>query len=385
MIINEITIEGLNNSQRTINLKFNRDVNIITGRNGSGKTTILKLIWFCISANIERAVQEIIFSKVIIDTSKYTLEIEITENKNKEFAKYRVILPDGDVVLDKKEPIRRDDAVEEANKITVELFDTSVFFPTFRRIEGGFSMQENSKYSRKTIIRHGVNVFLNGETNYGSRIQEAIESHADRLSVKKHRFVSSISTVDIKQLISDKHNEATNKVNYSSESLSKKIFAQIREHKKNNKSPDALENAILTLDKINDDVQELEKIRDKEFNSLSVLSQIITQIFSHKGIRINTALALGDLDESINSDALSAGEKQMLSFLCYNALYSNCPFFIDEPELSLHVDWQRMLLDVLLEQNTNNQLFIATHSPFIYTQFEDKEIMMSDDRGHNFE
>jgi predicted ATP-dependent endonuclease of OLD family len=135
------------------------------------------------------------------------------------------------------------------------------------------------------------------------------------------------------------------------------------------------------LDRINQDVVEFEQIRSETFKSLNVLSSIIVAIFKHKGIMLNPLVALGDIDQSINSEFLSAGEKQMLSFLCYNAFYSNCPFFIDEPELSLHVDWQRILLDVLIEQKTNNQLFIATHSPFIYTQYEDKEIMIGDDRG----
>ena len=68
----------------------------------------------------------------------------------------------------------------------------------------------------------------------------------------------------------------------------------------------------------------------------------------------------------------------MLSFLCYNAFSENTVIFIDEPELSLHVDWQRLLLPTLLEQETGNQFFIATHSPFIYAKYPDKEIPLGD-------
>jgi len=53
---------------------------------------------------------------------------------------------------------------------------------------------------------------------------------------------------------------------------------------------------------------------------------------------------------------------------------------IDEPELSLHVDWQRILFDVLMEQGTDNQFLIATHSPFIYSQFPDKELILDEGR-----
>lgn len=382
MKINEIEIIGLNNSEKPIVLKFNDDINIITGRNGSGKTTILKLMWYCISANIERAIEEIIFKKVEIKTSKYTLIVERYESKNKSFVHVVVSSGVDNILLDKKELINRTDAIENANQITVDLFDTSIFFPTFRRIEGGFSMNSTDKNRARRVTRGGEEFFV----HHGSSVQEAIEMHADRLSVRKHKFVSSISTVDIQELVTRKHSSATTKVEDYSKYLTNNIFSEIRNYRTSNSSDkDALRNAVSTLDKINQDVVEFENIREDAFKSLTVLSQIIVTIFKHKGIRLNPRVTLGDIDQSINSDALSAGEKQMLSFLCYNALYCDCPFFIDEPELSLHVDWQRILLDVMVEQRTNNQLFIATHSPFIYTQYEDKEIIINSDRGDSFE
>jgi len=60
--------------------------------------------------------------------------------------------------------------------------------------------------------------------------------------------------------------------------------------------------------------------------------------------------------------------------LSYNAFTKDAAIFIDEPELSLHVDWQRQLLPTLMKQGTKNQFFIATHSPFIYGMYPDKEI-----------
>jgi predicted ATPase len=395
MRVNEVEIIGLNNSKIPIHLFFNDDINIITGRNGSGKTTILKLMWYCISANIERAIQEIIFTKIVIKTSKYVLTVEKSESKIKESVRLKLHTNTGEVLLDKKEPLQRENVVEEANRITVNLFDTSIFFPTFRRIEGGFSMLSEKNHVYRRAFKGSEEIFLSDRasgsgavfmSSSGSGIQEALESHADNLSVKKHKFVSSISTVDIQQLVARKHNDATTKVNDFSKSLSEKIFSEIRSYRAASlPQKDALENAISTLNKIDQDVTELEKVREDAFKSLTVLSDIIITIFKHKGIKLNPRITLGDIDESINSDSLSAGEKQMLSFLCYNALYSNCPFFIDEPELSLHVDWQRILLDVMIEQKTNNQFFISTHSPFIYTQYADKEIMVGSDRGDNIE
>lgn len=113
----------------------------------------------------------------------------------------------------------------------------------------------------------------------------------------------------------------------------------------------------------------------------TVLSDLIQEIFSDKSIKITKSLTLGETKEAITSDKLSAGEKQMLSFLCYNFFSDNTSIFIDEPELSLHTDWQRILFPTLLEQSTNNQFFVATHSPFIYSQFPDKEHILDIDKG----
>ena len=384
MKIKELEVIGLNESGIPIRIDFNDDINIITGRNGSGKTTILKLMWYCISANIERAVREIVFKKVKVITSEYLLIVERFETKNKEMVHLFVESSSGEVLLDQKEPASRERIVEEANQLTIQMLDKSIFFPTFRRIEGGFSMTDSTREGTRRIVKGNEEIFIREHNLGGSRIQDALESHADRLSVENHKFVSSISTVDIQQLVTRRHNDATTKVDDYSKSLTENIFSEIRGYKQTNSTDeDALKDAISTLDKINQDVIEFEQVREEAFNSLNVLSKIIVTIFKHKGIRLNPRVTLGDIDQSINSDSLSAGEKQMLSFVCYNALYHDCPFFIDEPELSLHVDWQRILLDVMLEQRTNNQLFIATHSPFIYTQYEDKEIMIGDDRGYS--
>jgi predicted ATPase len=112
-----------------------------------------------------------------------------------------------------------------------------------------------------------------------------------------------------------------------------------------------------------------------------VLSELIAKTFQYKGIRMAGTLTLGEARDAILSDVLSAGEKQMLSFLTYNAFANKTCLMIDEPEISLHVDWQRILFRVLLEQATGNQFIVATHSPFIYSKYADKELVLATDRG----
>ena len=99
----------------------------------------------------------------------------------------------------------------------------------------------------------------------------------------------------------------------------------------------------------------------------SVLSELSQKILRYDAIRVTgrvvrgetpallwekeaMVITVGEAKDAISSDKLSSGEKQMLSFLCYNAFKQGMAVFIDEPELSLHVDWQRLLLPTLLEQ-----------------------------------
>jgi predicted ATP-binding protein involved in virulence len=72
-----------------------------------------------------------------------------------------------------------------------------------------------------------------------------------------------------------------------------------------------------------------------------------------------------DGGQSYNLSALSSGERQILTML-YSASRSKFLsgiFLIDEPELSLHIDWQRIILRELKNQSPDRQIIACTHSP----------------------
>ena len=71
--------------------------------------------------------------------------------------------------------------------------------------------------------------------------------------------------------------------------------------------------------------------------------------------------------EKISPYKLSSGEKQMLIILLTVLVQNRCPFvlFMDEPEVSLHVEWQQRLLDLMLDLNPNAQIILTTHSPAV--------------------
>jgi energy-coupling factor transporter ATP-binding protein EcfA2 len=85
--------------------------------------------------------------------------------------------------------------------------------------------------------------------------------------------------------------------------------------------------------------------------------------------RISFNLAGGVRVESsgqvLDPRVLSSGEKQLLVLFCNVAQASDREsiFIIDEPELSLNVEWQRFLIDALQKLGSGNIQFIfATHS-----------------------
>jgi predicted ATPase len=67
--------------------------------------------------------------------------------------------------------------------------------------------------------------------------------------------------------------------------------------------------------------------------------------------------------------ALSSGERQILIMLAHLSLNKRLTasgvFIVDEPELSLHIDWQERFVDAIQQANPNVQLILATHSPAI--------------------
>jgi predicted ATP-binding protein involved in virulence len=63
----------------------------------------------------------------------------------------------------------------------------------------------------------------------------------------------------------------------------------------------------------------------------------------------------------------------MLGHLALNPdLAHSGVFIVDEPELSLHIDWQEKFIDAILAANPSVQFILATHSPAIILDRDDK-------------
>ena len=102
----------------------------------------------------------------------------------------------------------------------------------------------------------------------------------------------------------------------------------------------------------------------------NLFQNIIDNLFKETGksiIRSENEIRFTQLGEVLSPYQLSSGEKQMLVILL-TVLVEDCkPYvlFMDEPEVSLHFEWQKQLIDLILQLNPNVQLILATHSPAV--------------------
>lgn len=369
-MIEKVIVKGLPSySHKTLTLEFNHDINIITGKNGQGKTTLLKLIWYVYSGNLLRAINEVQFEELTMVTDKHIIKIaEISFEKSMdltdEFGKeeghtgYDISIYErkkNEYIIDTFDYDAEVLNIRNCSNIVSKINKSSLYFPTFRRIEG--------LSSRKKIYNEALRRLEDEEQMLSNVLKRIADNHSEG----EHKYITSVSTKDINELITNKYAEISEEVNLKYKKLTDDIEQII------NEKDSGIEARQVSIIKELLDSNKSE--RDKAFQSINVINEIVSKLFERNGIKISNTISLGEQKKIIDSELLSAGEKQMLSFISYNALYVNTPIIIDEPEISLHVDWQRRLLKLLMNQNTNNQIIIATHSPFIYSKYGDKEII----------
>lgn len=128
------------------------------------------------------------------------------------------------------------------------------------------------------------------------------------------------------------------------------------------------------IDNVCDDINSVFKIMDLDVKLVGLSEDNDTRpVFKNS------------LGKEFDITGLSSGEKQLflralsLKFLEVN----NSVILIDEPEISLHPQWQRKIIDVYRSIGKNNQLIIATHSPHIVgsVKSENLRVMTKDNNS----
>jgi len=129
---------------------------------------------------------------------------------------------------------------------------------------------------------------------------------------------------------------------------------------------------------INDMIKQFVAAANRFFNDKKLVFNIIS------GLKIFVFHEKQITEEEIKSEQLSSGEKQLIFILCrvLTARGKTSIFIIDEPEISLNITWQRMLMSTLMElsQKSELQLIIASHSMEIIAQHSDRVVLLEDEK-----
>jgi len=444
-ILNSITIIGLY-GVRDYKIIFSDNRMIFVGENGSGKTTVLKIIYYTLSANwdslFEFKFDEIqieimkngkkhktvinyeIFTKVFavqgIERLNYysdmqlhtvshgsrrplnlsfndivSLTVEFRSSKSNSLNARRGLPPDF------YKPLMESEDVKSFLKIDNQIRDLIdfqiLYLPTYRRIEEQlktiFPFTDSSEWEKKRIKIQNDRAFEIVEFGMGD-VDAAVEkkqTELQRLSQEQQNKLTlgylgeivtnkydKVDIAKIKALSDEDISLVLNRIEESILSSSNKhlVMETLSRVKKINLSeiPQAKDKIIchyfLHLLDFHKEMEDKEACMLKfcEKCNKYLVSNMIEYIRSSFSCRILNKVSGDFSDNDIKFQNLSSGEKQIVSLFSHLNLSQkeNVFVFIDEPELSLSVEWQKsFLLDIIDSVNCVG-LVASTHSPFIF-------------------
>ena len=180
--------------------------------------------------------------------------------------------------------------------------------------------------------------------------------------IKPQKFIlySKINTFDVPSSARGKDKT------YLDDKLEKLLFK-----KENENSFTFLDYRLTNLANQHNDTNSILKYQNK----IEVFFNLINTFFieTDKKIEIDERtnsikLVNHNTQTEISIKQLSAGEKQLLILLFSVFLQDeqSSILIMDEPEISMHIRWQQILIDTLIKLNPNVQLILSTHSPSVF-------------------
>ena len=145
----------------------------------------------------------------------------------------------------------------------------------------------------------------------------------------------------------------------------------------------SIQNAdMVTLEEFKQLKTKEEKIKKDLFSKIYLFKELLDSFLedTNKTIILDneeTPLLIKYNNDILNHKDLSSGEKQLIIiFLNILLVKDNSIIIMDEPELSLHVNWQLTLIEAILKLNSKAQYIIVTHNPILVLNRNADEISM---------
>lgn len=434
--ITKLTIRKLH-GHTDYNVKFNDDITFLYGDNGCGKTTILNIITYLITGKIYELFQfkfeRIILSyvsaqaqnsdKIVVCSDGESITLSFNDEQVRiESQRFEYMSRNSD----EPEEIERFYFSEYPILKSIREVFNYIYLPLNRNgnvmIDYHYNMRNRkvvqSRYSMRNRIGNSVDYTLFDVESLISQAYNKVNFSLNRISehftdemLSAFLDVDNISTMPLvleymKSLNDTKINqiqlEYTNVVKtvlkYDAETETKidTFFKSLKEEISDAKK---INDVRLTVDllfklseltKITNIISKAEKIEQSKKkvrqpieDFLNTVNSYIQSNNSEKQVGIDsdgTIYLKTNQGNKVNIQNLSSGEKQIVTFFAYlifGLQTSNQSIFIvDEPELSLHLNWQRKFVDSILSINDNVQLIFATHAPEMIGRHRDKAVKL---------
>lgn len=434
MNIESLQIKGLYGHYNK-NLKFKKDCTLLVGINGSGKTTILKIIYWLLSPSIpELSATKFDMIKMVFRHNGIK-HIILCKQEKKEL-RYNITIGDkeyeplvasleydpssfkGD--YRKREFIKRDYEKLSPESRELETWEVvrnlpdPIFLGIDRDPHGLDRDFEEVRKASKTsdrykAINYSSKLLLNAFTQENANVLKLTERFKSKLML--YAFDSILDITDsipgvnhlpsLQQIekVESRVLELCNSEMLDQDEIAgvKKYFEKLKTiGNQDKKSKDDRMNYILNIkqyEKVTNILKDFEDFETKkklETKKTDMFIRIMNDFLkdSNKAIYFNPSSSTVEYrifnedgvatEEGIDIHYLSSGEQQLL-ILFTNIIFEtpNHIYIVDEPELSLHVKWLEMLYPHLEEVfPSSDQLIIATHSPILADKKRDNAIVL---------
>lgn len=413
-------------------VKFNDDLTFLYGDNGCGKTTILNIITYIITGQIFELFK-FKFNSIILEYYDDKICNKIKIFKNDEYI--RIIFGNSeDKLIYQPFDFSSKRAEGYENKARYYFSEHQILSDIRKTFNYMYlPLSRNGNYTNNDVLDHKERIQVSHRYNYTNNIDSTLydvemliknsynkvnfilnkinETFSDDI-LKSFLDVENISNFDqvfnyINELDGNKINDiqkqytdvliTLKKWDNETESKISSFFDSLKHDVVTLKKdgPDAtilIEtlfkiSELIKITRIIEQAESLEKAKDRYKQPLDMFIKIING-FIYSGVSRKEV----DIDDDgnlyiksphhkkLNIQQLSSGEKQIVTFFAYLIFglekSNQSIFIVDEPELSLHLNWQRMFIDSILSVNQNVQLIFATHAPEIIGKHRDKSVKL---------
>lgn len=426
MKITRVEVNGFWQTEN-VDLSFGENVNILIGRNGTGKTHLLNIIHSVLTVNT-RSLSRLEFKEVKIHflhtkkeghlivrkNTERTVESFSELGKNYKLTSYSSL----EYTFDNKKYIIVDSYVDSS----IITADTNLISTEELRglIEAKFkvvllNVSRNSAASKPTTpndnrdsIEKRIYSILQRLSNNQVRLSESnskLSREIEKSILASLLFDETSSNYDINVLVdfdvllSKKRvvdmfkdlgfldSTIKKKINFMYEQLEQMPdtlieYPKLDSRKLQSVVPQILSwiNLINRINKLIDIYTNAEEEKAKIWNKWNKYSRILNEFIIDKTFDFdkNGEYSAFKKKRRIPISLLSSGEKQVFLMLSEAYLESDSPhiFIADEPELSLHPEWQERIVENMYDLNPSAQYIIVTHSPEIAGGFPKNIIKM---------